>query len=158
MSCSDCGKIHPIRAGLIPSSFESVIAQQSWPTALEAAAIRDFTQDTDGEIAWRELAVDRLLCELAELRHRSEQHKALIAPIRRVPPEIMAEIFLQLSAVEAEERYPFAYNSYNRFKKERLTRPILHAAPLIFMEISRDWRHRVVGAEFMEQPLPHMHE
>ncbi|KAJ7349119.1 hypothetical protein DFH08DRAFT_998659 [Mycena albidolilacea] len=140
MPCPDCSKIHPIRAGLIPSPFESVIAQQSWPTALETAAIRDFTRDIDAEMAWRELAVDRLLCELAELRRRSEQHKALIAPIRRVPPEIMAEIFLQLTAIGAEERYPFAYNSYNRFKKERLIRPILHAAPLIFREISREWR------------------
>ncbi|KAJ7736531.1 hypothetical protein B0H14DRAFT_2993792, partial [Mycena olivaceomarginata] len=38
-----------------------------------------------------------------------------------------------------EERYAFAYNSYIASKRT-LIRPILHAAPLIFMEISREWR------------------
>ncbi|KAJ7837088.1 hypothetical protein B0H14DRAFT_2183815, partial [Mycena olivaceomarginata] len=58
------------------------------------------------------------------LRRRAEQHKAIIAPIQRVPPEIMAEIFLQLAAIQ----------------RKYLVMPVPHVAPLIFAEISRKWR------------------
>jgi len=138
--CIDCGKTHPPRrAALIPSPFQSIVAQEIFPTASETAAIRDFAQETDAEIAWRELAIDRLLCEVAELRRRSEQHKGIIAPIRRVPPEIMAEIFLQLASIEEEEGSD-SWNEEKLFEKEYIVGPFLHRAPLIFGEVSRTWR------------------
>jgi hypothetical protein len=65
------------------------------PTAV-IRDLRDLSSDTDSEIAWREPAVDPLLCELVKLRRRAEY----ISPIRRVPPEIMAEIFLHLTAID----------------------------------------------------------
>ncbi|KAF8196911.1 hypothetical protein K438DRAFT_1585647, partial [Mycena galopus ATCC 62051] len=121
MHCVDCGKTHPPRAALAPSPFHSIVSQEGIPASSEAAAIRDFAREIDAEITKREHTIDRLLCEVEELRRRSEQHKAFIAPIRRVPPEIIAKIFLQLTAAQ-------------------MIRPVLHQAPLIFGEVSRHWR------------------
>ncbi|KAJ7771664.1 hypothetical protein B0H16DRAFT_1514261, partial [Mycena metata] len=140
--CIDCGKTHPPRTALIPSPFQSIIALEEIPTPSETAAIREFTRDTDAEIAWREQAIDRLLCEVAELRRCSEQHEFIIAPIRRVPPEILAAIFLQLAAIEAQNsRHSMDYSLYDGLvEKKYMARPLLHRAPLIFGEVSRAWR------------------
>ncbi|KAF7353671.1 hypothetical protein MVEN_01052000 [Mycena venus] len=141
MPCADCNKTHTPRAALAPSPFQSIIAQARMPDVWETAAIRDFSRDTDAEILARELAIDRLLCEVAELRRRSEQHKAIIAPIQRVPPEIMAEIFLQLAAIEAEVEIDSRYDVGDYLvNKKPMVRPVRHRAPLIFGEISREWR------------------
>ncbi|KAJ7349162.1 hypothetical protein DFH08DRAFT_136820 [Mycena albidolilacea] len=127
--CVECGNVHSARAALIPSPFQPIIAQQLMPTASEKAAIRDLLRETDADIV-------RLLCEVAELRHRSEHHRAIIAPIRRVPPEIMAEVFLQLTALEAEAHS----QSQDFLGQNYLVRPVVNKAPLIFCGISRGWR------------------
>ncbi|KAF8184868.1 hypothetical protein K438DRAFT_1554043, partial [Mycena galopus ATCC 62051] len=103
------------------SPFRSIITQEIMPDASEMSAIREFVQNTNAQIALREHTIDRLRCEVVELRHRSEHHEAILAPIRRVPREIMAEIFLQLAAIKT---------------RRRRNQP----APLIFGEISREWR------------------
>ncbi|KAJ7118726.1 hypothetical protein C8R44DRAFT_546078, partial [Mycena epipterygia] len=96
------------------------------PSVSETAAIQDFIRNTDAEIGSKErnivalqASIDQLVCEVAELRRCSDQHKAIIAPIRRVPHEVMAEIFMQLAEIEEENG---------------------RQAPLIFGEISREWR------------------
>ncbi|KAF8210539.1 hypothetical protein K438DRAFT_161763 [Mycena galopus ATCC 62051] len=144
MHCIDCKKPHAPRS-LDPSPFHSLLSQERMPTASETAAIRDFTRDTYAEIAWRELAIDRLLCEVAELRRRAEQHKSIIAPIRRIPPEIMAEIFLQLTQIEVRTQYyapcsGFIDNEGGDLFDYTGYEPVLHKAPLIFGEVSRRWR------------------
>jgi hypothetical protein len=134
------------------------------PTASETAAIRHFVREADAEIARREHAIDRLHCELAELRRRSELHKAIIAPIRRVPPEIMAEIFLQLAAIEARVRSKhwldyYKYNDRRLFEHEYTSRPFPNRAPLIFGgNLPRMESHRIIDTEFMELHLPRMYE
>jgi hypothetical protein len=112
------------------------------PAVSETAAIRNFTREIDAEVARKELIIDRLLCEVAELRRCSEQHKALIAPIRRVPPEVMAEIFLQLAEIEAETGScaSYLYDYGEVFEKKYIVRPFRDQAPLIFGRICRDWR------------------
>ncbi|KAJ7043064.1 hypothetical protein C8F04DRAFT_28765 [Mycena alexandri] len=142
--CIHCHQTHSPRAELISSPFQSLTALETSPTPAETAAIRDFIRETDAEIVRREFAIARLRCEVAELRRRSEQHEAIIAPIQRVPPEVIAEIFLQANAIEAE------YSSYpldlgrdrddNLVEKKSIARPLVHRSPLIFGEISRKWR------------------
>jgi hypothetical protein len=92
----DCHKVHPParrpRSIAVPIHYCPKIPT---PTAV-IRDLRDLSSDTDSEIAWREPAVDPLLCELVKLRRRAEY----ISPIRRVPPEIMAEIFLHLTAID----------------------------------------------------------
>ncbi|KAJ7739674.1 hypothetical protein DFH07DRAFT_708341, partial [Mycena maculata] len=99
------------------SPFQSLIAHQILPTPSETAAIHDFLRATDAEIERRESDIARLLCEVEELRRSSHRHKAIIHPIRRLPSEILGEIFQQLNDVEAEK-----------------------PAPLIFGEVCRQWR------------------
>ncbi|KAJ7043075.1 hypothetical protein C8F04DRAFT_1073607 [Mycena alexandri] len=142
--CLDCHQIHPPRTELIPSPFQSLTTVETVPTPTETAAIRDLIRETDAEIIWREHAIARLHCEVAELHRRSEQHKAIIAPIRRVPPEVVAEIFLQVTAIEAEKSsYPLDLwrdRDDNLVEKKSIARPLVHHSPLIFGEISREWR------------------
>ncbi|KAJ6519320.1 hypothetical protein C8R45DRAFT_1204511 [Mycena sanguinolenta] len=142
LECFDCGKAHPPRAPLIPTPFLCIISQKPMPTTAETAAIRRFISAIDTEISRREQAIDRLRCEVAVLRRLSEQHKYIIAPIRRVPPEIMAEIFLHLTAIEAKSRMHRCHGSgcASFFAKNDEVRPVLHRAPLIFGEVSRYWR------------------
>ncbi|KAF8210538.1 hypothetical protein K438DRAFT_1570541, partial [Mycena galopus ATCC 62051] len=117
--CLDCQKRHPPRALLGSSPFHSIIAQERNPTPSETTAIRDSLRETHLEIARKE-------CELADLRRRASYHHALIAPIQRVPPEILAEIFLTLTASEEEGN-----DRRKGYRKE---------APLLLCEISRKWR------------------
>ncbi|KAJ6500515.1 hypothetical protein C8R45DRAFT_978028 [Mycena sanguinolenta] len=139
--CLRCNKTHSLCTPLTQPPFQSLVDQKPIPTAAEAAVIRDFVLETNAEIAWRELLVNRLSCELAELRRRSERYKPLLSPIRRVPPEIMAEIFLQLTAIEAQSHHPSDnYKDKKILPKVYMVGPFLHRAPLIFGEISRRWR------------------
>ncbi|KAF7359292.1 hypothetical protein MSAN_01271600 [Mycena sanguinolenta] len=142
--CIDCGEMHPRRAELQPSPFHSLMVEEKMPNASETAAIRDFIVDIDAEMAWREEAIKRLRCEVVELRRRSDHHKAIIAPIRRLPPETMAEIFLQLTAMEKTlKATPKQINELTMTYSpdiHYMVRPVVHRAPLIFCEISRKWR------------------
>ncbi|KAJ7796888.1 hypothetical protein B0H14DRAFT_3157794 [Mycena olivaceomarginata] len=103
------------------------------PTAV-IRDLRDLSSDTDSEIAWREPAVDPLLCELVKLRRRAEY----ISPIRRVPPEIMAEIFLHLTAIDLILG-TWDHGDEELFEMERKHKvePVPHRTPLIFGEVSR---------------------
>ncbi|KAJ6608609.1 hypothetical protein B0H10DRAFT_520341 [Mycena sp. CBHHK59/15] len=153
--CVDCCKTHPPRAVLPPSPFQSIAAYGFLPTVSEAAAIRNFVQDIDAQIACREHAIltleaspalDRLVCECVQLRRHSEQHKALIAPIQRVPPEIIAEIFLWSAQLEARwsELWIQLHSSDSREVERRqsdLIEPRIHRAPMLFGEICREWRN-----------------
>lgn len=105
------------------------------PTAV-IRDLRDLSSDTDSEIAWREPAVDPLLCELVKLRRRAEY----ISPIRRVPPEIMAEIFLHLTAIDLILG-TWDHGDEELFEMERKHKvePVPHRTPLIFGEVSRQW-------------------
>ncbi|KAJ7118740.1 hypothetical protein C8R44DRAFT_181715 [Mycena epipterygia] len=144
--CVDCGKTHPSRAALIPSSFRM---KETLPTVSETAAIHDFVRSTDAEIACKErnivaltASINQLLCEVAQLRRSSDQHKAIIAPIRRVPPEVMAEIFMQLAEIEADmgkHSLALEFDDYI-IGKPYMVRPRPHRTPLIFGEICREWR------------------
>lgn len=144
----DCGKTHPARAELAPSPFQM---KETPPTVSETAAIHDFIRNTDAEIASKErnivtlkASIHRLRCEMAELRRYSVQCKAIIAPIRRVPPEVMAEIFMQLAEIEAEKgrRLLAADSDFGDYiiEKPYMVKPRLHRAPLIFGGICREWR------------------
>ncbi|KAJ7702272.1 hypothetical protein B0H17DRAFT_138901 [Mycena rosella] len=133
--CVDCGKPHPAsaRVGLLPSPFQSIVQQAVLPTTSETAAIRDYIRDTDGEIA-------RILCEVTQLRRSSERHAAAIAPIRRVPPEVIAEIFMQFSESEAGMQTSMKYDELQIIDKAYTVRPCIHKFPLIFGEICAHWR------------------
>ncbi|KAF7330116.1 NAD(P)-binding protein [Mycena sanguinolenta] len=150
-TCVDCGETHPSRTPLDPTPFHSLI-DEGLPDAVEKAAIHEFIRDTDAEIVLkeeeivsREEAIHRLRCEIIELRRRSERHKAIVAPIRRIPPEIMAEVFCALTAIEAEPSrcsslYDFVDDASLLAKADELTGPDPHKAPLIFCQVSRQWR------------------
>ncbi|KAJ6520525.1 hypothetical protein C8R45DRAFT_955487 [Mycena sanguinolenta] len=143
-TCVDCGETHPARTTLNPSPVPSLI-DEGIPDSVETAAIHEFIRDIDAEIISREEEIHRLHCEVAELRRRFEQHKAIIAPIRRIPPEIMAEIFCALTAIEAEPSrstylYGFVDDADFLAKADKLTRPGLRKAPLIFCQVCRQWR------------------
>ncbi|KAJ7684631.1 hypothetical protein DFH06DRAFT_13455 [Mycena polygramma] len=137
LQCVDCGKTHPPCTALAPSRFRSLIDSTTLPTSFESASVREFLRETDEGIASRVRRINRLLCEVAELRRRSEQHKPIVAPIRRVPPEVMGEIFVQLAAIDKPWYLP---DTERLLELQHTVQPFSRRAPLIFGQISREWR------------------
>ncbi|KAJ7929200.1 hypothetical protein B0H13DRAFT_940267 [Mycena leptocephala] len=153
--CLECGKAHPTRTVPGQSPFHALIAGDVLPSASQVDAVRDFVHDIDAEVARRELdilaaraSLDRLLCETDQLRSCSQQHKAFIAPIRRIPPELIAEIFMHSIALEAQAFRISDSDSDSYYGSERIgggenyyiVTPRVHKPPLIFGEICHEWR------------------
>ncbi|KAJ7684622.1 hypothetical protein DFH06DRAFT_1288884 [Mycena polygramma] len=150
--CANCNKRHPPTV-LSQSPFQALITQPVLPSALQVAGIRDFVHEMDAELSRKELAIaatqaslDELLCEHAELSRTSQKHKAFIAPIRRIPPELIAEIFTQSMALEARAFETDDSDSFYGSEgigagdKYYIVTPRVQQPPLIFGEICRDWR------------------
>ncbi|KAJ7739681.1 hypothetical protein DFH07DRAFT_77019 [Mycena maculata] len=134
----------PARVSLVPSPFQLIIGQETLPTASEKPPyIRDYVEVTDAEIGCRKSTINRLLCQLAQLHCRSEEHKASIAPIRPVPREVLGEIFMQLAWIEAEiGRYsPEYWDGENVVRKSYMVKPHSRKAPLLFGQVCQEWRN-----------------
>ncbi|KAJ7704793.1 hypothetical protein B0H17DRAFT_864942, partial [Mycena rosella] len=101
----------------MPSPFASKLGTNYCPRDDEIAEIQTLLleptlrlQHLDAEIADLQKAIDKLTTERAGLDAYVDAHKALISPIRRLPLDIMEEIFVTclptdrncaMSAVEA---------------------------------------------------------
>ena len=59
-----------------------------------AAAEADISQ-IDDEATRLQAILDGLACKRAAIHRHAQVHRALIAPVRRLPPEVLSEIFLQ---------------------------------------------------------------
>ena len=71
------------------------------PSLVEANSIRDKIscaeedlREVEQEIGVQDTVLNRLSCKRNELSRSIENHKALLSPVRRLPDEILAEIFM----------------------------------------------------------------
>ena len=71
------------------------------PSLVEANSIRDKVscaeedlREVEQEIRVQDTVLNRLSCKRNELSRSIENHKALLSPVRRLPDEILAEIFM----------------------------------------------------------------
>ncbi|KAF8870648.1 hypothetical protein BD779DRAFT_1454985, partial [Infundibulicybe gibba] len=112
------------------SPVPSLLACDVDPSPAEVDLIHSFLaqsqvqmSDIDFEIHQATNLLHRLTQERSELSSLAENHKSLIAPIRKLPPEILAEIFI--------ESLP---NSPQGWRADPWHRPLLVA------QINRRWR------------------
>ncbi|KAJ7927992.1 hypothetical protein B0H13DRAFT_1013708 [Mycena leptocephala] len=98
-----------------PSTFSSpdftrLIASNDPPPDSEISSIRDVVFEGQNHVDTLDAQIHILQASLAQLvRRRDEiaehvrQHRAVISPVRRMPPELICEIFAMLSSSDLEE-------------------------------------------------------
>ncbi|KAJ7055370.1 hypothetical protein C8F01DRAFT_1373895 [Mycena amicta] len=86
----------------LPSSpFQSILHSNYVPTDSESATIRDFLVDPGKQLVDIQTELKRVQRVLKALAHRQDRlkkfinaHRALVSPMRRMPPEIVQNIFV----------------------------------------------------------------
>jgi hypothetical protein len=95
------------------------LATDFFPTCIVEETLRSIISQEDNDIC-------RLTAKLNQLRRSFRVHEALFAPIRRLAPEILGEIFIHSISVAA-------------------TVVSFHEAPLFLLQVCRRWRRVALG-------------
>ncbi|KAJ3801467.1 hypothetical protein GGU11DRAFT_838067 [Lentinula aff. detonsa] len=114
----------------VQSPFASVIGTNYVPSTAELEKVKDLLLQPQielskvlSEIDRVQAALDDLLLQKQSIEEYIDAHKSLLSPVRRIPPETLAEIFIHCLPTDS------LYAVRN-----------LAEAPLIFTTICRDWR------------------
>ncbi|KAJ3782428.1 hypothetical protein GGU10DRAFT_436633 [Lentinula aff. detonsa] len=114
----------------VQSPFASVIGTNYVPSTAELEKVKDLLPQPQielskvlSEIDRVQAALDDLLSQKQSIENYIDAHKSLLSPVRRIPPETLAEIFIHCLPTDS------LYAVRN-----------LAEAPLIFTTICRDWR------------------
>ncbi|KIK51677.1 hypothetical protein GYMLUDRAFT_50403 [Collybiopsis luxurians FD-317 M1] len=107
---------------LAQSPFKSVIGTNYSPSTAEAAIIKSLLVEPQRERARLESEMRRIQALLEKTKEYIEAHQSLISPIRQLPSETLAEIFLWCLPADA------------------LPVRNVKQAPLLFTTICRAWR------------------
>ncbi|KAF8592298.1 hypothetical protein K439DRAFT_1324941, partial [Ramaria rubella] len=83
-------------------------------------------EQLDDEIAFLECRICELQAQKTILEQRCNVNKAILAPIRRLPPEILIEIFLRCVSVQSHTEL------YSQISPT--------AAPFLFTKVCSRWR------------------
>lgn len=112
------------------SPFASVIGTNHVPSIAEQKDLKALLVHPQHELSRLEIEIERvqstlkdLLCVKRKIVDYIGVHKALISPVRQIPPETLAEIFVQ--CLPTEPSFPVRD---------------LNQAPLILTMICQDWR------------------
>lgn len=121
------------------TTFRHLIATNLSPSEEETRQILEFISkdehelaDIDAEIGHMQDALHRLLLQRARFAERIEAYKSTLSPIRRLPPEILAEIFI-LCYASHTFRLPPSMNSNPS------------ATPLTLIHTCSRWRAIALG-------------
>ncbi|KAE9402265.1 hypothetical protein BT96DRAFT_778919, partial [Gymnopus androsaceus JB14] len=119
----------------------SVIQTNYAPTAEELVRSKVLLSNSQLQLSQLESEVARVQSVLDDSSHRreivkkyNESHRALMSPIRRLPTEMLSEIFLRCLPVH----YPVGDVSQ---------------APLLLTFISREWRQTAIGTPSLWRSL-----
>ncbi|KIK60979.1 hypothetical protein GYMLUDRAFT_599444 [Collybiopsis luxurians FD-317 M1] len=131
---------------IVPSPFASVLGTNRVPTSAELDQLRSLLIDSnrefyrlESEIQRAQTFLDDLLLKETKISRFIQDHKALMSPIRRIPTETLAEIFVHCLPTD----HVYAV----RDVKE---------APLIFTVICREWRRIALNTPQLWNSL-HIH-
>ncbi|KAE9394308.1 hypothetical protein BT96DRAFT_923576 [Gymnopus androsaceus JB14] len=128
------------------SPFASLIGTNHIPSSAELNMLKALLVQPQLELCQLEAEIDRvqnlltgLLSEKQKLTDYIEAHRALISPIRQIPTETLAEIFVWCLPTEPL----YAVRNLNAAELHKTSGAA--AAPLVFTIISRDWRRVAVS-------------
>lgn len=108
------------------SPFRSVLHTNYAPKEFELQAIKDFCILPIQELAAIEAQIETLRARRSKLKALIDAHQMLLAPIRRIPPEVLQYIFL---LCVPQHRNPVMHGS---------------EAPLLLTSICRNWRNLAI--------------
>ncbi|KAF9073398.1 hypothetical protein BDP27DRAFT_1417216 [Rhodocollybia butyracea] len=108
----------------LSSPFASVIGTNHVPSSTELYQLKDLLVEPQHELRNIQSLIDGLLFEKSQVEAYIETHRALMSPIRRIPLEMLVEIFMRCLP---SETHPFAIRDMKQ-------------APLLLTTICRYWR------------------
>jgi hypothetical protein len=92
--CSNCGFVAGMPFVIPSSPFERIMCTNRALLGSETERVREIALETENDLTQLEDQIALLHRERDKLRRYVESHKVLLSPIRRLPPEILSEIFL----------------------------------------------------------------
>ena len=92
--CSNCGFVAGMPFVIPSSPFERIMCTNRALLDSETERVREIVLETENDLTQLEDQIALLHRERDKLRRYVESHKVLLSPIRRLPPEILSEIFL----------------------------------------------------------------
>ncbi|KAF9063821.1 hypothetical protein BDP27DRAFT_1231418, partial [Rhodocollybia butyracea] len=113
------------------SPFASMMGTNYIPTSAELNRLKAMLIHPVNKLALLELDIDHAQATLDALLHEKQRvmsyvdaHRALLSPVRQIPPETLAEIFVQCLPSDP----PYGLRDLTK-------------APLLLTTICKDWRH-----------------
>ncbi|KAJ7592523.1 hypothetical protein C8J56DRAFT_478909 [Mycena floridula] len=100
----------------------ALLASSSLPTEAESAYLNQLLETSNDEISRLTAAIDKLVLEREALKRNVTSYKAILAPIRRLPEDMLREIFVSC----------LPYN--------KAMAPVITDAPLLLGRVCRSWR------------------
>ncbi|KAJ7609117.1 hypothetical protein FB45DRAFT_1067140 [Roridomyces roridus] len=107
-SCPECGSLYIPTAETIPATtktlaqWQRLVKSNDAPGSAELAFIRSVVSDTgarldflDSEISRLRDRLEQLQAERAQLSEYHSQNVSILSPLRRMPPEVLVQIFLR---------------------------------------------------------------
>ncbi|KAF9060690.1 hypothetical protein BDP27DRAFT_1339283 [Rhodocollybia butyracea] len=128
------------------SPFAPMIGTNYIPTAVELSRLKAMLVHPMNTLSSLELDIDHAQATLDALLHEKQRvksyvdaHRALLSPVRQIPPETLAEIFAQCLPSDP----PYGLRDLTK-------------APLLLTTICKDWRHIALATPRLWNSL-HVH-
>ncbi|KAJ3878442.1 hypothetical protein F5051DRAFT_327910, partial [Lentinula edodes] len=126
------------------SPFHSIIGTNCAPSQVERASLKEFLVAPQLEKSRLEAELSRVQARLKSTEEYIHAHQMLLSPIRKLPPETLAEIFMHCVLAADAVRS-------------------LQEAPLILTIICRDWRRVAIDTPLLWKSLhfylpPHLNQ
>ncbi|KAF8220106.1 hypothetical protein L208DRAFT_773837 [Tricholoma matsutake] len=128
--------------------ISQLLATNKVPSNTEAQAIRESVAGVqlditakDAEIALAQVVLDRLIDERKALEEYKNEHAAFLTPARRLPPEILSEIFSHCLPTVAGERLLLLARTAREFMAFNPRN-----APALLLRVCRDWTTIVLSS------------
>ncbi|KAJ7592519.1 hypothetical protein C8J56DRAFT_478871 [Mycena floridula] len=109
--------------------ISELLASSSLPTEAERAHLIHLLNTSNDEISRLTASIDELVMQRELLQHNVASYKAILAPIRRLPPEVLQEIFMSC------------------LPSGKAVAPSTTVAPLLLGRISRSWRELALSTQ-----------
>ncbi|EKM75960.1 hypothetical protein AGABI1DRAFT_16316, partial [Agaricus bisporus var. burnettii JB137-S8] len=122
------------------SPVPHILFTNATPSAHEIPKIHSYIHTTatavgklDWEIARITAILEMLALERGKLMELIEEHKALLSPFRRIPADVMTEIFLRCERGSGCDVVPDVPDSFDR-----------NAGPLVLTQVCQRWRNHAL--------------
>ncbi|KAJ7453205.1 hypothetical protein FB451DRAFT_1145052, partial [Mycena latifolia] len=111
-----------------PESLANLVASNAAPNSMQSRLTHAYIDELEGQLTLIDDAMKILSRRHAEIKNTLKAYKPIVSPIRRLPPEILGEIF----SYSVSRAYYFGDIS-------EVSGPMSHLAPWVFTHVCRYW-------------------